>query len=244
MYLSPLINILDLVLTSPSVNIKQLSVNSQLLSDFSDHFIISFDVLYSSPSTNINKALYVFDFSKTNFTNICPFLLDFDLSVCFQSNHIKFIWSTIKSVIFVAISLFVPKIKLKRNNDPKWFTSEIRHLRNCLRTMKRKYKSHPTPNRKLQIEQSESSLMSRTTQAKVHYETNLIKSFSTTSSSTIFHYIRVITDQNAIPPAVTLGDRCAVSDYGRACLFNEYFYSTLQTVHSNFLHWVRWLLPC
>ena len=50
--------------------------------------------------------------------------------------------------------------------------------------MKRKYRSHPTPNRKLQIEQSQTSLMSRTAQAKVHYETNLIKSFTTTNSST------------------------------------------------------------
>ena len=100
-------------------------MNSQLLSDFSDHFIISFDVSYSSPSTNISKSLYVFDFSKANFTDICSFLLDFDFSVCFQSYDIEFIWSNIKSVIFVAISLFVPKIKSKRINEPKWFNSEI-----------------------------------------------------------------------------------------------------------------------
>ena len=169
-------NTVDLVLTSPSVNIEQLSVNSQLLSDFSDHFIISFDVSYSSPSTNISKSLYVFDFSKANFTDICSFLLDFDFSVCFQSHDIEFIWSNIKSVIFVAISLFVPRIKSKWINELKWFNSEIRHHHNCLRTMKRKYKIHPTPNRKLQIEQSETSLMSRTAQAKAHYETNLILS--------------------------------------------------------------------
>ena len=217
-------NTLDLVLTSPSVNIKQLSVNSQLLCDFSDHFIISFDVLFSSPSTNFKKALYVFDFSKANFTDICSFLLDFDFSVCFQSQDIEFIWSTIKSVIFLSISMFVPRINLKRNNDPKWFNTEIRHLRNCLHTMKRKHRSHPTPHRKLQIEQSETSLMCRTAQAKVHYETNLIKSFTTTNSSIIYRYIRAITDQNAIPPAITLGDRCAISDYHKACLFNEYFY--------------------
>lgn len=47
-------NTLDLVLTSPSVNMKQLLVNPQLLSDFTDHFIISFDVSHS-PSTNTSK---------------------------------------------------------------------------------------------------------------------------------------------------------------------------------------------
>ena len=147
-------------------------MNPQLLSEFSDHFIISFDVSYS-PSTNISKLLYVFDFSRTNFTDICSFLLDFDFSVCFHSRDIEFIWSTIKSVIFVAISLFVPKIISKRINEPKWFNSEIRHHHNCLCTMK-KYKRHPTPNRKLQIEQSETSLMSRIARAKANYKTNQV----------------------------------------------------------------------
>ena len=141
-------NILDLVFTSSSVNIKHLSVNPQLLSEFSDHFIISFDVSFS-PSANISKSLCVFDFSKTNFTDICSFLLDFDFSVCFHSRDIEFIWSTIKSVIFVAISLFVPKKISKRINEPKWFNSGIRHHHNCLHTMKKKYKRHPTPNCKV-----------------------------------------------------------------------------------------------
>ena len=105
------------------------------------------DAVYSSPSTNISKSLYVFDFSKANFTDISSILLDFDFSVCFQSYDIEFIWSTIKSVIFLVISLFVPKIKLKPINEPKWFNSEIRHHHNCLRKMKRKYKIHPNPNR-------------------------------------------------------------------------------------------------
>ena len=77
-------NTLNLVLISPSVNIEQLSVNSQLLSDFSDHYIISFDVSYSSPLTNISKSLYVFDFSKANFTDICSFLLDLILVFVFR----------------------------------------------------------------------------------------------------------------------------------------------------------------
>ena len=218
-------NTLDLVLTSPSVIIEQLSVNSQLLPDFSDHFIISFNVSYSSPSTYINKSLYVFDFSKANFTDICSFLLDFDFNACFQSHNIEFVWSTIKSVIFVAISLFVPKMRSKRKNEPKWFNSEIRHHCNKLRTIKRKFKHHPTPNRKLQIEQSETLLMSRSVQAKALYETDLIKSLKTSNSSSIYRYIRAITNQNSIPPSVTFGDRCAVSDYHRACLFNEFFHS-------------------
>ena len=119
----------------------------------------------------------------------------------------------------------MPKKISKRINEPKRFNSGIRHHHNCLRTMKKKYKRHPTPNRKLQIKQCETSLMSRIAQAKANYETNLIKSFNNNNSSAIYRYIRAITNQNAIPSAVTLGDRSAVSDYHRACLFNEFFYS-------------------
>ena len=71
--------------------------------------------------------------------------------------------------------------------------------------------------------------MSRTAQTKAHYETNLIKSFNTNNKFLGYRYIRAITDQNSIPPAVTFGDRCAVSDYNRACLFNEFFYSVFSS---------------
>ena len=90
-------NILDLVLTTPSVTIEHISVNS-------DHFIISFHIPCCPHSTSNPKPLYVFDFSKANFTDICSFLLDFDFSICFQSHNIEFIWSTIRSLIFEAIS--------------------------------------------------------------------------------------------------------------------------------------------
>ena len=120
-------NILDLVLTSPIVTIENISVNPQVLSTFSDHFTISFDISCCPFLQGHQKPSYVFDFSKANFTDLCSFLLDFDFSACFQSYDIEFIWSTIKSIIFVAISLFVPKTYLKQRQEPKWFNSDIRH---------------------------------------------------------------------------------------------------------------------
>ena len=218
-------NILDLVLTTPSVNIEHISVSSDHLPNFSDHFIISFDIPCCPPSTSNPKPLYVFDFSKANFTDICSFLLDFDFSICFQSHNIEFIWSTIRSLIFEAISLYVPKIHLKRRNGPKWLNSDIRHHRNCLRTMRRRSKFHPTPHRNHKIMSSEISLRSKITQAKALYESKLIESFKTNHSQAIYHYIRAFTDQNVIPSIVTHGEMCAVSDYHKACLFNQYFHS-------------------
>ena len=71
----------------------------------------------------------MFDFSKANYDDLCSFLLDVDFSVCFQSNNIYFIWFTF---IYEAMSLFNPKIRLKRRYGPEWFNSDIRHHLKCL----------------------------------------------------------------------------------------------------------------
>ena len=214
------------MLTSPTVTIQNTSVNPKPLSTFSDDYIISFDISCCTLSTSCsNKPSYVFNFSKANFFDLFSFLLDFDFSACFQSYDIEFIWSTIKSVIFVAISLFVPKTCLRRHQEPKWFNSDIRHHRNCFRSLKKKLKSCPTPHRLRQFELSESSLIAKVAEAKAQYETNLINSFSGNNSSAIYRYIHAITSQNTIPPAITFDDNCATSDFHKACLFNKYFYS-------------------
>ena len=218
-------NILDLVLTSPTVTIENISVNPQVLSTFSDHFTISFDISCCPFLQGHQKPSYAFDFSKANFTDLCSFLLDFDFSACFQSYDIEFIWSTIKSIIFVAISLFVPKTYLKQRQEPKWFNSDIRHHPNCLRSLKKKLNSCPSPHRLHQYKLFESSLIAKAVEAKAQYETNLINSFSSKNSSAIYRYIRTITNQNTIPPSVTFDDKCAVSDFHKACLFNKYFHS-------------------
>ena len=141
-------NILDLVLSSPDIVINQLSVNSSSVASFSDHFIISF-IFHCSTSLAVKtKSSYVFDFSKANYLAICDFLLDSDFSQLFHSKNIELVWFMIKSLIFEAMFLFVPKVFVRHCHDPKWFNSEIRHHLKCLRSMRKKYKLHPTPQNK------------------------------------------------------------------------------------------------
>ena len=82
-------------------------------------------------------------------------------------------------------------------------------------------------HRKLQIEQSETSLMSRTAQAKVQYETNLIKSFTTSVLSLIkmpFHM--------PLPSGIDVLSQTITEP---AYLMNT-FIPFLQKIHFNFLH--------
>ena len=129
------------------------------------------------------------------------------------------------------MSLFTPKIYVSHRHDPKWFNSEIRHHLKCLRSMRRKCKSHPTLHLKNKTQLSEKLLQSRIEQAKADYESKLIESYHSRRhcSSAIHSYIRSITGQNSLPAVMTLDNQFAVSDEEKASLFNHYFYSVFTT---------------
>ena len=44
-----------------------------------------------------------------------------------------------------AMELFIPMVRLKSRQYPKWFSSNIGHDINCLRTLRKRCKSHPSP---------------------------------------------------------------------------------------------------
>ena len=76
----------------------------------------------------------------------------------FRSTNIEFIWSMIKSVLYHAMCLYIPKSRLRSRQDPQWFDPSIRHQINCLNTLRRKSKSHPSPFRSSKIELLENQL--------------------------------------------------------------------------------------
>ena len=218
-------NLLDLVLTTSHIDIDHVSVHSHSYFNLSDHHAISFLPVCGSLSSTKIRTFYVFDFSKANYNDLCSFLLELDFSVCFQSNNVEFIWFTIKSFIFEAMCLFIPKVRLKRRNQPKWFNSDIRHHLNCLRTMKRKFKLCPSLCYSNKIKKLEMSLQQEITQARVNFESKLILSSQRHCSSAVFRYIHSFTKQNTIPPVINLDESCAISDQDKASLFNQYFHS-------------------
>ena len=169
-----------------------------------------------------SKSCYVFDYSRADFEGICSYLMDVDFNDCLLSNDIEFIWFTIKSFIFEAMSMFIPKIVLGRHQYPKWFDSDIRHHLKCLQTLRRKYKSHPSQQRKIKINFSEKELQLKMSNAKSKFENKIIDSLQSGQPSSLYSYIR---SQNRIPPVVNLDNSCAVTDYDKASLFNQYFYS-------------------
>ena len=138
---------------------------------------------------------------------------------------IYYIWATIKSFIFEAMSLFVPKKRMKNHQGPKWFNSDIRHHLKCLRTKRRKFNSRPTLHQQNSIEASEDLLQQKMVQAKSNFERKLIESLQSGDSTAIYSYIRSFSGNGGIPSTMNLNNSCAVSNYDKACFFNRYFHS-------------------
>ena len=218
-------NILDLVLTTPNVVVNCLTIHPQSVFHLSDHFAISFELPCKISSSAAFKPHYVHNFCKADYESITSFLLDFDFSVIFNSLDIEFIWFVIKSSVYEAMSLFVPKVLVKHRNGPKWFDSDIRHHLKCLRTLRRKFRSQPTPQRKKKIDFMENLLQEKLSFAKATYENKLIESRILSNSPAVFSYIRSVSNQNSLPSSVNLDDTLASSDVDKASLFNSYFYS-------------------
>ena len=199
-------NILDLVVTSPSVNIVDLSIIPSVQYFSSDHFIVSFRLCNKIPIL-CSKPRYVFDFPKADLDSLCSYF-----SVCFLSEDIEFIWCTIKTFIYDAMLLYIPKVRLRSRQGPKWSDSNIRHQLKCLRTMRRKYKTHPTPIKLCKIKSLEVELQSSISSAKAIFESNLLASLQSNDSYKIFSYIRSITGQNNIPISMHFNGTKVISD--------------------------------
>ena len=58
------------------------------------------------------------------------------------------------------------------------FNSDIRHHIKCLHNLKTKYNKHPTNNNKVKIEESESLLQPKLSNAKSDYEARLVSTFA------------------------------------------------------------------
>lgn len=116
-------NLMDLVLTNTDNLIHNLKVPPSHPLIPSDHYLIFLRVNHPIVSDKKNKTQYVFDFSKTDYDGFLQYILDSDFTTCFQSTNVEHACSTIKSIITCGMHLYTPLVKLKTQDNPKWFNS-------------------------------------------------------------------------------------------------------------------------
>ena len=223
-------NILDLVLTNIEDSIHSLTVlnrNHQLIS--SDHYPITFVLSHSVISPH-NSPTYFYDFSKGDYEGLSYFLANCDFSDCYNSDDVEFIWFIIKGYIISAMELYIPKVKVRSHQYPKWFTAHLRHQVKCLRTLRRKIKNHFTLSQLDRLIDAENNFSQQFFRAKRDYEHNLINKYACSRDPGIYRYIHSLTNSRSLPLVLHNDSTVVTTDMDKANAFNQYFYSILSMI--------------
>ena len=177
---------------------------------------------FGLPALRNRKTQYVLDYSKADFNGLSDYLLQLDFSDCFHSDDVEYVWAIVRQSILRAMLLYIPKVRLKSQQTPQWFNSEIRHLLQCVSTLRRKYNSCPSPHNLFKLNHKEEVLQQALRTSKAAFEDNLIRSCS---PNKIYSYIRRISSHKSIPSLIASDNSVAVSDKDKAESFNRYFHS-------------------
>ena len=116
---------------------------------------------------------------------------------------------------------------------PKYFTSNIKHQINCIRTLRKKKVRFPTNYNTNCLLEAELCLSKDIAQAKSNYESKLIQDFASHNQPKIYRYIRNLRKSDSLPPSVSYDNNVASEDHARALLFNTFFYPVFTTSNIN-----------
>jgi len=210
-------NILDLVLTNIEDSIASLSIHPVDFTPIkSDHFSITFSLNANSSLSPPKAPPYcTFNYSKGDYGGLHNHLANIDFIPCLQSHDIEYIWLFIESTVINAMNLHIPKIKIHNHLQPKWYTSKIKHHIKCLRTLRCKYRRHPTESKANAIKNSEASLELKINNAKLAYESKLVNNFTFNNSSIIYNHIRSVTKTKSILSVITFDDNQTCEDINK-----------------------------
>jgi len=94
---------------------------------------------------------------------------------------------------------FIPKITIKSNYYPKWYTPSLKIQTNCLRSLRKRFSKLPTDHLNKRLQTAKVNLAKQISSVKSAYESKLIQDFATTNHAKIFRYIKDSTKSDYIP---------------------------------------------
>ena len=106
--------------------------------------MISFNILSHHSSISSKRSRIVFNYHKADAEALNDYLFGIDLSSTPNFCDVEYAWSHLKSAIYCARDLFVPKFKASSHTSPKWFNSDIRHQLNRIHTLRNRIKKSAT----------------------------------------------------------------------------------------------------
>ena len=218
-------NVLDLVFTNCNDAINSFSVYTD--NTISDHYLITLKMSFNFTHSDRQPSNYVYDFSKADYDGFCQFLLSCDLTSYYNCTDVNEAWTFIKQLIITGMDQFIPKVRLRSSQYPKWFNAHIRHQIKCLRTLRRKLRrcfSIPALNRLIC---AEDNLQSELQTVKSNYEQSLLDNFAKYKDPKIFHYIKSLSKSRSLPTVLKYNSISVETDKEKADMFNNYFFSVL-----------------
>ena len=97
------------------------------------------------------------------------------------------------------MELYIPKVKVRSHQYPKWFTAHLRHQVKCLRTLRRKIKNHFTLSQLDRLIDAENNFSQQLFRAKRDYEHYLINKYACSRDPSIYRYIHSLTNSGSLP---------------------------------------------
>ena len=218
-------NTLDLIITNNKTLISDISIEAPSSQLASDHYCLSFSICTSPNKATETPRVYIWDYAKADFNCLCSHLECTNFDLALASHSVETIWSIIKTAISDAMTISVPRLRLRSHQRPKWFTSVISHKLNQVHTARKKHKSKPSVHSETSLITKELELQSDMKEAKANYENTLIHTHANTNHSKIYKYINSITSSNSLPPIMDIDNLTADTDVDKASLFNSFFHS-------------------
>ena len=127
------------------------------------------------------------------------FLNQYDFTLALNSNNAEFIWLYLKTAINSALNLYVPKISVKKSNQPIWFNTNVRHKIKCLCTAKKQHARHPTECKQLKVIDLPRELQRMISDAKHDYESNFTLNYARNNNNKIFKYMSSVKGRENFP---------------------------------------------
>ena len=79
----------------------------------------------------------MYDYPKGDYESLCQFFTNSDLTNLYNCSGVNQVWTLVRDLITTGMDQFIPKVRLKPNQYPKWFSPQIRHQAKCMHTLRK-----------------------------------------------------------------------------------------------------------
>ena len=154
-------NILDLVILNCPERFVDISIDNKSIGcGLSDHYFIVVELLIVNEAVsrlNQNNASYCFCFKKFDFKEVDSYFLDQDFSTLLNSNNVELLGHFSKVSYLMPVILLYPRNISNHLVTLFWFSSDIRHSINCIKTIQRRIQKKPSAALVQKLEDKEKS---------------------------------------------------------------------------------------